>query len=425
MKPRNKFEKQVAASNEKLTAIASKAVEWAIRNVVKHIAFRTSKHKCTCGDCGEKFDYEGKGKSVRCPHCGHRLQVTDTLKRKHQERSYFSTLEVVGTLQVQRIFLLTVIYSKGKPMNFYYDEVCRLWLNTKGQMAVTSRMRAQGYYQDCFCFASPIELRNMSDVHLVISDAYTYPYYSTLPELRRNGMKGKLPDCHPSKLMQALLCDHRIETMMKAKDYKAVEYFVYHALDLNSCWQSYKVASRHHYRIEDFGTWCDTIRLLDKCGKDIHNAKYICPINLKAEHDHWLKKANAIEQKRRDAERMAKAKAHEAEFYRNKSCYFGIVISDEDIEISVLDSLEAYKEEGNKMKHCVFQCEYYAKTDSVILSAHDLLGNRIETVEFSLSQGKVVQSRGVCNSNTEYHDRIIRLVNENAHRFLEAKRVSA
>lgn len=74
------------------------------------------------------------------------------------------------------------------------------------------------------------------------------------------------------------------------------------------------------------------------------------------------------------------------------------------------------------MKHCVFQCEYYAKTDSVILSAHDHSGNRIETVEFSLSQGKVVQSRGVCNSNTEFHDRIIRLVNENAYRFMEARR---
>lgn len=90
MKPRNKFERLVAASNGELTAIGSKAVKWAIGNVVKHITFRTSGHKCTCGDCGEKFDYKGKGKSVCCPHCGHRLQVTDTLKRKHQEKGYFS-----------------------------------------------------------------------------------------------------------------------------------------------------------------------------------------------------------------------------------------------------------------------------------------------------------------------------------------------
>ena len=55
------------------------------------------------------------------------------------------------------------------------------------------------------------------------------------------------------------------------------------------------------------------------------------------------------------------------------------------------------------------------------ICTHDRQGNRIETVEFSLSQGKVIQSRGVCNSNTEYHDRIVKLVNDNAHRFLEAR----
>ena len=53
MKARTKFEKWVAASNEKLTAISSKSVEWAVRNVLEHIAFRTSCQKCTCSDCGK------------------------------------------------------------------------------------------------------------------------------------------------------------------------------------------------------------------------------------------------------------------------------------------------------------------------------------------------------------------------------------
>lgn len=130
MKPRNEFEKLVVASNGELTAIGSKAVEWAIRNAVKHITFRTSEHKCTCGDCGEKFDYKGKGKFIRCPHCGHRLQVTDTLKRKHQENSYFSTLEVIGCLQVQRVFLLTAIYCKGD-----------LWISIMMKFAVCGSMQ--------------------------------------------------------------------------------------------------------------------------------------------------------------------------------------------------------------------------------------------------------------------------------------------
>lgn len=73
------------------------------------------------------------------------------------------------------------------------------------------------------------------------------------------------------------------------------------------------------------------------------------------------------------------------------------------------------------MHHCVFSCEYYTHEDSIILSAHDRDGNRIETVEFSISQQKVIQSRGVCNKNTEYHDRIVNLVNANAHRFIEAR----
>ena len=120
---------------------------------------------------------------------------------------------------------------------------------------------------------------------------------------------------------------------------------------------------------------------------------------------------------------MQRAKEQEAEFYKQKSCFFGIVIKDNDLEISVLNSLEAYQAEGNELHHCVFQCEYYTKTDSIILSAHNMSG-RIETVELSLTEGRVIQSRGVCNTNTEYHDRIIELVNSNAHLFLEAQRTA-
>ena len=422
MKPRNRFEKAVAASNGKLTALSPKAVEWAVSNVIVHIAFRTSSHNCTCGDCGAKFDHKGKGKTVCCPHCGHRLQVRDTLKRKEVQSSYFSSLEVVDGLQVQRVFLLRAVCRKGMMLKTSCMEVCRLWLNADGRIAVTSRARTLGWYVDSFNWCTDIDLKLLSEVHWVISDTYVYPRYKVLPELRRNGMRGRLPDdCHPARLMKALLTDSRIETMMKSKDLQAVAYFVSRPLDLDTCWQSYKVAARHHYRPSDYGLWCDTVRLLEQCEKDIHNAKYVCPIDLKAAHDHWLDKRNKAAEKRRSQEQMLRAKAKETDFYREKSRYFGIVISDNDIEISVLDSIEAFQTEGSSLHHCVFQCEYYAKTDSVILSAHDRQGNRIETVEFSLSQGKVVQSRGLCNSNTKYHDRIVGLVNANAYRFLEAR----
>lgn len=115
---------------------------------------------------------------------------------------------------------------------------------------------------------------------------------------------------------------------------------------------------------------------------------------------------------------------HETDFYQAKSCYFGIVIQDGDIEVSVQNSIEVYKTEADFMHHCVFQCEYYAKPDSLVLSAHDRDGKRIETVEFSLTEGKVIQSRGIRNTNTEHHDRIVNLVNANAHLFLEAQKTA-
>lgn len=62
------------------------------------------------------------------------------------------------------------------------------------------------------------------------------------------------------------------------------------------------------------------------------------------------------------------------------------------------------------MHHCVGT--YYKRADSLILSA-TIDGKRIETIEVSLKTLQVIQSRGVCNANTEYHDRIINLVNNN------------
>ena len=83
MKARTKFEKWVAASNEKLTAIGSKTVEWAVRNVLEHIAFRTSQRKCTCGDCGAKFDYKGKGKSISKRTCLSLLPSGDLIYQRN------------------------------------------------------------------------------------------------------------------------------------------------------------------------------------------------------------------------------------------------------------------------------------------------------------------------------------------------------
>ena len=76
------------------------------------------------------------------------------------------------------------------------------------------------------------------------------------------------------------------------------------------------------------------------------------------------------------------------------------------------------------MRHCVWSNSYYLKKHSLILSA-TIDGVRIETIEVSLKTFKVVQSRGVCNTNTEYHDRIIALVDSNMNLIRKRMRKAA
>ncbi|MDR0725305.1 MAG: PcfJ domain-containing protein, partial [Prevotellaceae bacterium] len=170
---------------------------------------------------------------------------------------------------------------------------------------------------------------------------------------------------------------------------------------------------------EDASIWRDYIDLLRFFGKDLHNAKYVCPADLKAEHDRYVqKKRDWQEQERRDKARK-KAVEYEKTYKEMKSRFFGIRFTDGLINVRVLESVEEIMLEGDAMHHCLFVSDYHLKPDSLILSA-SIDGQRIETVELSLSTFKVLQSRGVCNRNTEYHDRIIELVQKNVRNFRRA-----
>ena len=66
------------------------------------------------------------------------------------------------------------------------------------------------------------------------------------------------------------------------------------------------------------------------------------------------------------------------------------------------------------MHHCVFSMAYYDKPTSLLLSARDEGGNRLETVEFSLATGEVLQSRAVCNGTSPKHNAILSMMKEAA-----------
>ena len=114
----------------------------------------------------------------------------------------------------------------------------------------------------------------------------------------------------------------------------------------------------------------------------------------------------------------------EKHFHELISKFFGICFTDDTIQVHVLESVQEHLDEGVSMQHCVFDNAYYLKENSLILSA-TIEGRRIETIEVNLDTLKVVQSRGVCNKNTEYHDQIVSLVNANRKLIRQRMRATA
>ena len=239
-----------------------------------------------------------------------------------------------------------------------------------------------------------------------------YPRYKVLPTLRRNGFNGNFHDIVPTKLIPALLSDSRAETLLKAGQYPMLRYYLYHSFNIGEYWASIKICIRNGYTIEDGSMWRDTIDLLRHFGKDTNSPKYVCPADLKVEHDKLVAKRNLQRKHERTEQQRRKAIEDEKQYLKAKGIFFGLAFTDSLICVKVIESVEEMAEEGRTMHHCVGG--YHKRKDSLILSA-TIDGKRIETIEVSLKTFEVVQCRGVCNENSEYHDRIIALVNKNAN----------
>jgi putative methionine-R-sulfoxide reductase with GAF domain len=260
-----------------------------------------------------------------------------------------------------------------------------------------------------------MELRNENSNNKYYANVYdkiytgvVYPRQRLIPELKRTGYRTALYGQKPLDLFRILLSDSRAETLLKTGQTKLLKRLLDMGWQRNidNYWASVRICIRNNYAIKDATLWCDYLDFLRFFGRDLHNAQYVCPTDLKVEHDRYMhKKAKA------DArQELEKQLEKEAEYREAKEKFFGLMFSDGLISVRVLESVAEIVSEGKAMHHCVGS--YHSKTDSLILSAY-IDGKRIETIEISLSQLRVIQSRGVCNKNTKYHERIITLVNNN------------
>ena len=423
MKPRTKYQKQVVTSNKGLRPIKGAQMQWAFRECLDHYAFQLKHGQTTCMDCGHTWTTDEDADKCVCPKCKAKLEVQRTKRQKAMSSTYFSVLTERKGLQLMRAYQMKAYYRKGQKAEINCWEVARYWMNEKGKVEVMARKRTMGIYMDTFCYDSDIELRRDNTTYQHIASFPVCPDMKVIPQIWRNGFDGAFHGIEPLTLFKAMLTDHRIETVMKQCRYGHVRHFIDHPRHLETCWNAYKIANRNHYLITDIGKWADYICMLVEMGKDIRSPHYICPDNLEAEHDRISEKIRAKKEKERTEEEIRKALKNEDKFKEMKSRFFGLMFTDGNIVVRMLESVREHVLEGKAMHHCVGSGTSYSLNPDCIIFSARIAEQRVETVEFSLEQMKVVQCHGLQNKDTEHHADIINLVNSNA-RLIEQRMVA-
>ena len=416
MRPRNLREKHIVELNGRLRPLTTPQKEWALNATIKHYGYRLKSGMCTCMKCGHEW-LETRNGMCLCPECGTQIEIKDTKERVIRDKSYFNVITTMEDYQVVRMFLMIVEMRKGMKAKPAYLEIGSYWIDPKGKTTVVGLQRTLGPYIDSFAFGSPLEIRRDNEAFQRISDEWVYPRIKVTDTIKRNGFKGSCHHIHPVTLFQEVLTNPKAETLMKANEIELLRYLCARPTckaDIETYWNTIKIANRKGYKVKDSQMWMDYIKMLERCGKDIQSPKYICPTNLQDAHDQYMRKVHIIEDKKKRAEDIRKAQEREASFKEQKEKFFGIRINDGEIEVKVLESVEEYRREAESQHICLFSAEYDRRENSLIFSAR-IKGKIIETIEVDLKTLRVVQSRGVCNQNTEYHDRIVSLINANTH----------
>ncbi|MCC8175160.1 MAG: PcfJ domain-containing protein [Bacteroidales bacterium] len=428
MKPRTQLQKEVVRASKRLAPL-SDTQRQEIAEGMPHIA-KLTKGQYICLACSHSWQpTDINTESVVCPHCGTTLEVDKTRKKNFRFNDYAMTVTRCGRFQVLRMWFVTLTLREEMPRSLWCGEAFQRWITPEGKTEIVGRRRQMfgGYYADSWCWDSDMELRREHLAH-TISTSLIVGRMNVIPELKRNGFKGDFMGCNPHILFPNLLSDNRFETLLKCGQYDLLRHFCKSDYYLNKHWSSVKIALRHRYRIEDASMWIDLVDLLGYCGQDIRNPRLVCPANLVVAHDSWRavrdrQLRREAEQRERERQRQAterylanreQALTDEANYQASKSRFFDIDITDGTIHITPLKSVQEFIEEGNQQHHCVFECGYYKRPQSLILHAV-IDGEPIETLEVDLTSLAVVQCRSKFNGKSAFHDRIMELMTSNLH----------
>jgi len=410
MEPKTKLHKSITGLSAQLPVISDVQKQWAFDKCLKKYGIR-SRNTLFCLECGHAWKNESNLitalEGCVCPGCDNTLKLKQGGGPQFQEMEYCGIITTLGSYQVVRILCLHKSMKKNQGAAYFGDEVMQHWIDESGKVVTLEKqVRGFSYQVDLWLYSTALEVRTKSarsEIRHAINPWAIFPAKKVLPIVKRNGFKSSVCGISPIKFFVLLLKDAFFETLIKAGQYSLLKYYPGHKSKVRDYWYAVKICMRNGYRVKDASIWFDYLDLLEYFGKDLRNAKFICPADLKKAHDTLMYKKRG----------ETPADAEEA-FVKRRKKFFKLKFQEGKIKVLVIKSVEDFKKEGDILKHCLFKNEYHKKSDSLILSAR-IEDKPIETVEVSLRDFEVSQSRGKNNVATKYNADIINLVNKNMH----------
>jgi len=409
MKPRNKYERKIVEYSNGLRPINKRQYDYAFAKCFpdNHVR-RTHKELC-CFTCGYKWENKEQPlllsiDGCTCPHCGKKLKVRPNRIKRFSDDSYFAIITMCHGIQLVRYFYLKRYYEYGKPQDDFISEISRQWIDSNGKttyMTLTRTMNGDIIYSS--------EL-SIKDRPFYIYHDIVYPIKKVSDVIKRNGFNDKFYSMTVTEFFVYLITNTKYEILVKNNQDSVLEELSNHYI--NEYWRSIRICIKNKYIIHDASMWRDYLNALVELNVDIYNVKYICPVDLKTEHDKYMllkEKKRIADIEKREKLIIANEKAALELRKQTRKILKNMIIKQDGLNIVVLTTKKDYLHEGVVLNHCV--ADYYIHNDSIILSARKG-DEHLETVEISPSKRHVVQCHGYDNQNTEYHDNILKIVNE-------------
>lgn len=417
MKPKTALEIKIVELSKNLPQITQKQNELAFSKCFDNYAVQSRK-SVFCLECGHtwKVADSKKLKKVTCEKCSKRLMVTNTYNNGLKETDYYQIITTADNFQIVRMICITKSMRKNFKSSHFAHEVMQIFIDESGKTRTMSKnvMGMSQYYDQWIVYSELSFKSNDNNSRFYLRPSFIQPYKKVLPIIKRNGFKGKFYGIAPQILFKAILSDSIAETLLKTNQ---IDMLYYHIRNTNLkptgiYWNAIKICIRNNYNISDAKLWIDYIDLLQYFMKDIRSPKYVCPLDLKKAHDKLMAKKvkeiwkNTVEENKKQ---IGKNQRH---YFKAKKQFFGLVFTEKNISVNVIETIKEFLEEGCIHNHCVFTNEYYKKQNSLILSAK-VNGVHAETIQVSLENLEILQSRGKGNKATKYNKEIIKLVNKN------------